>query len=499
LGETLLAAQPSLPHAVSSATLAHLEQLIDGLTTGAVLLDTTGAILWANAAARAMHGVETTEQLGATADEYCQRFCLRLRGGRRLQAREYPVMKLLAGESFDDMVVDVMPKGDSAPRWVHSVRDIIMDDGVGGPDCLALVIEDASLRFEAEDRFERMFNANPAPALITRLADQRHIRVNQGFLDMTGYSPDAVIGKSLFEFDVLAGAENLQVAKERLAAGDTIPQMEAELLLPDGGDKLVIVAGQPIEVSDEPCMLWTFADLEPRRRAERALRGSEDRFSRLFALAPVAIAVTSADGQRMVEANAAFAALTGYPAVQSIGRSPEELGLWGDEAERARIAKEIAERGGIRSCDVRIVRRNGDTVDCLMSAEAVTLRGERSVMWLYQDITARRHTELELIEAIEAVMKDTSWFSRSVMEKLANLRNPHRDDRSAQVSELTPREREVLELICEGLDDRQIGERLQVSANTVRNHVTRVYAKIGVNKRGAAMVWARERGVASLR
>ncbi len=111
-----MAAQPSLPHAVSGATLAHLEQLIDGFTAGAILIDTAGAILWANAAARAMHGMEHTEQLGATADDYCQRFCLRLRGGRRLQAREYPIMKLLAGESFDDMVVEVMRKGDEEPR-----------------------------------------------------------------------------------------------------------------------------------------------------------------------------------------------------------------------------------------------------------------------------------------------------------------------------------------------------------------------------------------------
>ena len=42
----------------------------------------------------------------------------------------------------------------------------------------------------------------------------------------------------------------------------------------------MVVAGQPIEVGDEPCMLFTFADLEPRRKAETALRHSEERFAK---------------------------------------------------------------------------------------------------------------------------------------------------------------------------------------------------------------------------
>lgn len=41
--------------------------------------------------------------------------------------------------------------------------------------------------------------------------------------------------------------------------------MEAELPVPDGRTKLVILAGQPIETGDDKCMLFTFADLEPRR------------------------------------------------------------------------------------------------------------------------------------------------------------------------------------------------------------------------------------------
>ena len=59
---------------------------------------------------------------------------------------------------------------------------------------------------------------------------------------------------------------------------------------------------------------------------------------------------------------------------------------------------------------------------------------------------------------------------------------------------LTGRERETLSLMCEGLDDTAIATAMGVSRNTVRNNVARIYAKLGVNRRGAAIIWARERG-----
>ncbi|WP_239024963.1 response regulator transcription factor [Sphingomonas corticis] len=91
-------------------------------------------------------------------------------------------------------------------------------------------------------------------------------------------------------------------------------------------------------------------------------------------------------------------------------------------------------------------------------------------------------------------MKDASWFSRTVMDKLATLRNPHAAT-AIETADLTPREREVLGLICEGLDDKAIAKRLSLSGNTVRNHVAGIYGKIGVNRRAAAIAWARERGL----
>ena len=339
-----------------------------------------------------------------------------------------------------------------------------------------------------------MFQANPAPAAILRLSDQRFVRVNAGFTELCGCSRHTIEGRHLRDFDILAHTERHALVADRLAAGATIPQVEAELPLPDGATKLVILAGQPIEVANQRCMLFTFADLEPRRGAERALRASEHRATTMFRLAPVAMAVSTAPDNRIVEVNDAFARLTGRSVHELVGQAVDDFQLWNDAAQRRSLEEEIDRRGGVRTCDVRVLPKDADPADCLVSAEAIDVRGQKCVLWLYQDVTTRRRSEVELVEAIEAVMKDASWLSHSILEKLATLRGRNAST-SPVVSELSAREREVLELICVGMNDTAIAERLGLTPNTVRNHVSRLYGKIGVNRRSAAVIWARERGI----
>lgn len=61
--------------------------------------------------------------------------------------------------------------------------------------------------------------------------------------------------------------------------------------------------------------------------------------------------------------------------------------------------------------------------------------------------------------------------------------------------ELTPREREVLELMAQGLSNAQIAEKLVITPKTARNYVTRIYSKLQVDSRARAIVLAREAGL----
>lgn len=63
---------------------------------------------------------------------------------------------------------------------------------------------------------------------------------------------------------------------------------------------------------------------------------------------------------------------------------------------------------------------------------------------------------------------------------------------SVDLSEFTPREREILALIAQGLANQEIAKRLTVTPKTVRNHVSHIYSKLGVSTRAKAVVAARE-------
>ena len=61
-----------------------------------------------------------------------------------------------------------------------------------------------------------------------------------------------------------------------------------------------------------------------------------------------------------------------------------------------------------------------------------------------------------------------------------------------RIEELTPRERDLLELIARGLSNGEIAQRLALSEKTVRNHITSIFSKLQVANRSQAIVLARE-------
>ena len=473
---------------------SQLHQIVAGLSEGVILIEPDQRIAWANAAALAMHGAETLADLGGTVGAYRDRFVLRYRNHHVIT--HTPIERVVAGEAFDEVIVNVRRADRPDFDVMHRIRSLVLTDGAGEPDCLVLVLADVTAQFEAEDLFERTFNANPAPALICRLSDLAHVKVNPGFLEMTGYRRDDVLGRSIHEVDVLNEARNRDLAVSRLKAGATIPQMEASLRLPDGGTRFVIVAGQPIAMGEEPCMLFTFADLERRKKAETALRHSEERFATAFRLTPVPTLLCRSETLAVIGVNAAMARVFGYDdaAVAGEGEGIDLRRLWLDPAAADSFARTLADAGRVLGLETCLRGRDGAARDCLVSAERVTIADEPCILAVLQDITDRKRSERELFAALEAVMADTSWFSRGLIERLGNLRRTAPGEAAAPSLDLTRREREVLGLICQGLDDADIGRRLGLTPNTVRNHVAALYRKLGVHRRGQAIVWGRENG-----
>ena len=166
----------------------HLQQIISEMSQGVILIEPDTDIAWANRAALRMHQVEQVSELGANAAEYVECFCLKFRNDHELTPERYPINRVSRHETFSDVIVQVFLRGQEGdePLCVHSAGSLVIGDPHGSTAYYALVLTDVADQVEAEERFEAAFRANPSPALICRLSDLRFIKVNAGFIEMTG-------------------------------------------------------------------------------------------------------------------------------------------------------------------------------------------------------------------------------------------------------------------------------------------------------------------------
>jgi DNA-binding NarL/FixJ family response regulator len=102
----------------------------------------------------------------------------------------------------------------------------------------------------------------------------------------------------------------------------------------------------------------------------------------------------------------------------------------------------------------------------------------------------------EIVRAVRAVARGEAIFGPAIAGKVLGY---FAATQGAQLApafpELTEREREVLELIAQGLNNQQITQRLVVNPKTVRNHISNIFAKLQVADRAQAIVRAREAGL----
>jgi DNA-binding NarL/FixJ family response regulator len=171
--------------------------------------------------------------------------------------------------------------------------------------------------------------------------------------------------------------------------------------------------------------------------------------------------------------------------------------LWVDASTRRRL------NGELKHLDLSAAASAPSALNCRAAPLDLTIHGQRVTVCVIQEHTsadeAAAKDSNDLLAAVEAVMADSaSWFTRTILEKIKSLRKTQSAGREASPSDLdvlSERERDVLGFICEGRRDAQMGEAMGVSRNTVRNHIASLYRKIGVNRRSAVLIWARDRGV----
>lgn len=93
-----------------------------------------------------------------------------------------------------------------------------------------------------------------------------------------------------------------------------------------------------------------------------------------------------------------------------------------------------------------------------------------------------------LVSAVRELAKGNTWYSQKIVEKF--IRQKVAEPSQNGETTLTEREQQVLNLIAQGWDNARIAAELNLAQQTVRNYMSRIYAKLAVSSRSEAVIWA---------
>ena len=99
----------------------------------------------------------------------------------------------------------------------------------------------------------------------------------------------------------------------------------------------------------------------------------------------------------------------------------------------------------------------------------------------------------DLVDGIRRVGAGESLLDPAITARvLERVRNPH-GDRDPRLARLTPTEARILDMIAEGLTNREIGERVHLAEKTVKNYVSTILTKLQVSRRAEAAAYVADR------
>ncbi|MEG4801616.1 MASE1 domain-containing protein [Microcoleus sp. ARI1-B5] len=164
----------------------------------------------------------------------------------------------------------------------------------------------------------------------------------------------------------------------------------------------------------------TVQDITDRKRAEAALRSSEERFSKAFHASPVGIGICTLTDARFLDANESFLRSLGWSRHEFIGRTPTDLGMWVNSEDGPRLAQILQTQNSIGNQEIKIRTKSGEVRDWLLSGELIDLGSTQCVLIMTSDITERLRSEefRRAALAAEAANRSKSIFLANMSHEL---------------------------------------------------------------------------------
>ncbi len=272
---------------------------------------------------------------------------------------------------------------------------------------------------EREAQFSQLFKLGPEPLALMRTVDHHYVDVSEAWLKKFGYTREEVIGRTPQELDLLADTSLGATLFNTLMERDEISRAEEWFKAKDGTRILAEISARRFDLNDVGYILWHAHDITERRQIEQALRESEEKFSAVFHLSPVALGVTSIRGGVFVDVNEAWIVQFGHYRERILGRTSVEIGLWKDVEERSRLLDDAKRGECLPKREVWLKRADGTEILCEASGQVVELNGQSVVVWSAHDVTEQRRVQHEISEL--NVQLEARVHERTARLEQANL------------------------------------------------------------------------------
>ena len=317
---------------------------------------------------------------------------------------EQKIKEMRSGEKFPEESIYRTIRFDSSIKWVDLRSKLIEWEGKPAFQTIVRNITDRKL---AEEELNKALIFNEAiidsiPGIVYLYDDTGHlVHFNKKSEEVTGYSGEELQGKHALDF--FKGRQpDMSIIKNGMAEAMTkgYSSVEASMITKDGRSIPMIFTGVKLGIAGRDHLLGIGIDITDVKRAQEALRESEERFRILTESSPTAILLYQND--KWVYANSAATHITGYTNQELLGMNfwdvvhPDYKQLIQERGQRRQRAEALTNR-----YECKIISKDGTVKWVDLSGATIVFGGSPAGIISVLDITERKKAEEELKESEE--------------------------------------------------------------------------------------------------